>query len=218
MMKSFRRVAALALAMALSFGSMTSYAGWQQNETGWWYQNDDQSYISNGWSQINGQWYLFDSSGYMLTGWQNVNGTWYYMNGSGAMLTGWQNINGTWYYMNGSGAMLTGWQDIGGTWYYFETSGAMVTGDRYIDGKNYNFASSGAMQEQTYIREPQQNSTPAPTPVPDSADTVYWGVTGKKYHRDPYCRSFHGNHAANSGTIEEAIRAGRTGWCKICSN
>lgn len=46
--------------------------------------------------------------------------------------------------------------------------------------------------------------------------TVYWGVSGTKYHIDPYCRSFQGE-AANSGTIKQAKAAGRADWCGICS-
>ena len=34
-------------------GSFTSLAGqWQQDETGWWYQNNNGSYPSNGWQLI----------------------------------------------------------------------------------------------------------------------------------------------------------------------
>ena len=47
--------------------SFTAWAGqWQQNETGWWYQNDDGSYPSSCWQEINGKFYYFDGDGYML--------------------------------------------------------------------------------------------------------------------------------------------------------
>ena len=49
--------------------TITSLAGsWQQDTTGWWYQNDDGSYPSNVLKQIDGQWYYFDSTGYMKIG------------------------------------------------------------------------------------------------------------------------------------------------------
>lgn len=64
-------VVAFALSLA---ASMTAFAGqWQQNENGWWYQNDDGSYPTNQWQWIdsNGdgiaERYYFDSNGYMLT-------------------------------------------------------------------------------------------------------------------------------------------------------
>ena len=48
-------------------GSFTSLAGqWQQDETGWWYQNNNGSYPSNGWQLIDSKWYYFDETGYMV--------------------------------------------------------------------------------------------------------------------------------------------------------
>ena len=49
--------------------SMTSFAGeWKQDDSGWWYQNNDGSYISNQWFQdFDGKWYYLNESGYMLT-------------------------------------------------------------------------------------------------------------------------------------------------------
>ena len=56
------------MSAALALGATTvAYAGqWQQNSTGWWYQNDDNSYPRNSWQWINGKSYYFDSNGYML--------------------------------------------------------------------------------------------------------------------------------------------------------
>lgn len=130
--------AAVAIAtIALNPAEAQAATGWNQNGTGWWWENADGSYPVNAWKQVGGTWYYFNDSGYMVTGWQQVNGTWYYMDGSGAMLTGWQYINGAWYYMDASGAMLTGWQQINGTWYYMYDSGAMASntyiGSYYVD-------------------------------------------------------------------------------------
>ena len=111
--------------------------GWNENSTGWWWEEADGNYPVSAWKQIGGSWYYFDANGYMTTGWQQVNGTWYYMNSSGAMTTGWQQINGNWYYMNASGAMTTGWQQVNGNWYYMYSSGAMASntyiGDYYVN-------------------------------------------------------------------------------------
>ena len=41
-------------------------AEWKQDETGWWYQNDDGSYLKDGWNWIDGRCYYFDEAGYCL--------------------------------------------------------------------------------------------------------------------------------------------------------
>lgn len=57
--------AAFLISMSLS---MTSFAGqWQEDSKGWWYQNDDGSYVSNDWQEIDGKRYRFDETGYMIT-------------------------------------------------------------------------------------------------------------------------------------------------------
>ena len=45
-----------------------AFAGtWMQNETGWWYQNDDGTYPANTWIQdFDGAYYYFNENGYML--------------------------------------------------------------------------------------------------------------------------------------------------------
>jgi len=41
--------------------------GWKQDDTGWWYQNEDGSYLQYDWAELNGDWYFFGSDGYMVT-------------------------------------------------------------------------------------------------------------------------------------------------------
>lgn len=44
-----------AVSVASAVLSMTSFAGeWKQDNTGWWYQNDDGSYPVNSWKEIDG--------------------------------------------------------------------------------------------------------------------------------------------------------------------
>lgn len=76
----------LAMAAVLSLGmSFTSFAAqWQQNATGWWWQNDDGSYPVSTWKEINGKWYYFDAAGYMAANRWEGN---YYLGADGAMLT-----------------------------------------------------------------------------------------------------------------------------------
>ena len=77
-------VSAVCLSMGLSF---TSYCGeWKQDNNGWWYAEDDGSYIKDNWFKEGNNWYYFNSDGYMSTGWLKNNDKWYYMDESGVML------------------------------------------------------------------------------------------------------------------------------------
>ena len=69
MNKTIKRFLATVLAATMVVGSaMTSRAAqWQQNTTGWWYQEDNGSYPVNTWKWIDGKCYYFDGSGYMLS-------------------------------------------------------------------------------------------------------------------------------------------------------
>lgn len=56
---------------------------WKQDNTGWWYQNTDSSYFTNGWQWIDGKCYYFTTEGYCLIntttpdGYQvDINGAW----------------------------------------------------------------------------------------------------------------------------------------------
>lgn len=84
---------------------ITAYAGgWQKDNVGWWYQQDNGSYPTSGWSQIRGQWYHFDSRGYMQIGWIKDKGNWYYLSDDGTMVTNrW--IDGI-YYVGSDGKMM----------------------------------------------------------------------------------------------------------------
>ena len=64
-----RKVKIFATAMAFSaIMAIASYAGeWKQDTSGYWYQNDDGSYTTNGWQEIDGKQYYFDGNGYMLS-------------------------------------------------------------------------------------------------------------------------------------------------------
>lgn len=95
-------------------GSSASGSGesavWLHNNSGWWYQNPDGTYPTNGWLTIDNKWYCFDASGYMRTGWiQGSNGAWYYCDtreGSnyGAMLTDTRTPDG--FYVDADGVWI----------------------------------------------------------------------------------------------------------------
>lgn len=86
-----KRIGALVLASVMAISaSTTGFAGsWQQNETGWWYQNDDGSYPMNTWYQdTDGSWYFLDEQGYMISNcYRLIDGS-YYAFGSDGRWTG----------------------------------------------------------------------------------------------------------------------------------
>lgn len=66
--------------------SMTSFAAeWKQDNSGWWYQNDDGSYPTNTWKEIDGKQYYFDNNGYILTNTTTPDGQ--KVDASGALIT-----------------------------------------------------------------------------------------------------------------------------------
>lgn len=85
--------------------SITALAGeWKQDDIGWWYQNDDGSYTTDTWQNIEGKNYLFDANGYMRTGWiHTVSGKWYYLNPTGEMRYDDLTENGITYHFDSNG-------------------------------------------------------------------------------------------------------------------
>ena len=84
-----KKISILALSGALALGSAaTSYAGWQQDTTGYWWRNEDGSYLTNGWHWLDGngdgisECYYFDGNGYMASNTTTPDG--YTVDGSGA--------------------------------------------------------------------------------------------------------------------------------------
>ncbi len=68
--------------------SVTSFAGqWKQNDIGYWYENDQGSYVKNSWLSDDGKWYHFDNNGYMQKNeWIMDSGKWYYLDAEGICL------------------------------------------------------------------------------------------------------------------------------------
>ena len=48
--------------------------GWNINDSGWFYMNDDNTIFANGWKTLDGQRYFFKDNGYLATGWTNTGG------------------------------------------------------------------------------------------------------------------------------------------------
>ena len=117
-----------ALAMSSAVPALAA-EGWQQNQTGWWYEYNDGSYVTASWKMVNGTWYYFNTDGYMSTGWIQENGKWFFADSTGAMQSGWVAVDNVYYYLN---PVSDG------------TKGMMKTGDVTIDGKVFHFTESGA--------------------------------------------------------------------------
>lgn len=91
--------------------SMVAFAGeWKQDAIGWWYQNDDGTYLSSTWYQENDKWYYFNKDGYMVTGWLHFTDTdkYYYFEEDGSMRTEPLEENGMTYTFDKKGAWSNG--------------------------------------------------------------------------------------------------------------
>lgn len=88
-----KQLTALCLIACLSVaGNMVSFAGqWQQTDDQWKYQNDDGSYPSNDWQEIDGAYYYFDEDGYITT---NNDHFGIYLGPNGAWVPENENVNG----------------------------------------------------------------------------------------------------------------------------
>lgn len=92
------------------YQDVTSQGEWHKNDTGWWYGNSDDDYVSDGIYTINGKQYGFNKDGYMKTGWHEIDGDWYYFepeNGQLVKSTWRQDKKGDWYYLTSNGTMAT---------------------------------------------------------------------------------------------------------------
>lgn len=153
-----KTLAGLGVAAALSCAmAFTAFAGWGQDETGYYYQFDSGAYARDQIVDIEGTRYAFNPQGYMVNGWFKNNTDWYFCapEQGGAIITGWRQVDGLWYYLNPGrqGAMHTSWLDEGGKRYYLNESGAMVTGSFSVDNAVYFAEASGELRRSTRIEE-----------------------------------------------------------------
>jgi len=88
-----------------AFSAMCIYAGsWQLDDIGYWYKNDDGSYLKNQWFQDErGEWYYFNDAGYIAMNQWVGN---YYLGPSGTMLI--NTITPDGYRVDMNGAWIPG--------------------------------------------------------------------------------------------------------------
>lgn len=159
-----------ATAVTLSFSSLAGEL--VKDEVGFWYLNNDGSYITNDWINEDGKWYYFGDDGYALTGLVHSGVAMYYIGADNTMLTdGSVYINGicydvhpsgvliktrqkdTWVkveqgyvYLSENGSVLRNkWIKENDAWYFIASDGLMATGWANINDAWYYFNESGAM-------------------------------------------------------------------------
>lgn len=161
--------------------TMTSFAesGWQQNETGRWFENEDGSYPVNQWEQLEGNWYFANGKGYVETGFFRDGGRLYWLGEDGVMAkdiamtiegsiyqidsegncsklpaqyTGWLKYEKGWWYREQNGSYpINVWKQINGEFYHFNGEGYMDTGWFSENGVNYWLGEDGAMAHDTTL-------------------------------------------------------------------
>ena len=84
--------------------------GWQHDAHGWWWQNEDGSWVASDWRLINHHHYLFGANGYIRTGWHRWNPDTKQVDPADG--------SGDWYYLQEDG-------DLQGACWHSKTNGAM---------------------------------------------------------------------------------------------
>lgn len=131
----------IAAALLSASLSMTALAGeWKQDNTGWWYQDDDGTYPVNGLKKIDYYWYYFDEAGYIKTGWIETPIGWYGFNNDGQCLNP---IN--WSYDIPIGGPYEGWLEYNGS--YESTLNDLANG-RVVSYNGYYWCDPTAYQEE----------------------------------------------------------------------
>lgn len=132
------------------------YEGWVMDDKGWWYQLSDETYLKDGWYELDGKWYHFDSSGYMSAKKYikskdyKSNGVIYYVDQNGIWdeeKYRWIQEGSEWWFaqVGGKWYARNEWARIEDKWYYFDDHGYMVKGDQVIGGKAYHFKEDGSL-------------------------------------------------------------------------
>lgn len=135
-----KRILTLVVAFSTVF-CLNAFAGeWKQDKIGWWYQNDNGSYVKNEWKEINGKWYYFGEGGYMLSNTTTPDG--YFVNESGE----WIKPNDTSvasdikYTINVVGKWVDDGKIPAGEYvFYPENRGDIIIKGSYSDASNFNY-------------------------------------------------------------------------------
>ena len=189
-----KKLAVMALATALSVGSvMTASAAWLQEGMNWKYQNDNGTFQTGTWFRdADGRWYHFDNNGIMQRGWfQDADGKWYFLAYNGVMQVGLIKVDNQVYYMGTSGDLFIGEMKIGNTTYNFglygTTNGQPSVPASATYGGNGNqslnsgggSSSSGGSTSRPSTPDKEEQVNDAVSKVEDSANKVEQSTDGK---------------------------------------
>ena len=149
-------------AMGGTYTSAKYSVGWNSDETGYWYSEDGNSYIT-GWKKIDGNYYYFDEKGYMLhdTTAKGTDGNIYKLNSKGIaslLVVGWRtDDNGKWYQEIDGTYPKNEWKEIDGHWFYFDAEGYMVHDYKEeLNGRLYTFDSDGYVTVTEVVKEEEE--------------------------------------------------------------
>lgn len=176
-----KKLAVMALATALSVGSvMTASAAWLQEGSNWRYQNDNGTFQTGTWFRdADGRWYHFDNNGIMQKGWfQDADAKWYFLAYNGVMQVGLIKVDNQVYYMGTSGDLFIGDMKIGNTTYNFglygTTNGQPSVPASATFGGNGNQSLNGGGSSSGGSNG--GSTTPTPVPVPDEVGETVGNV------------------------------------------
>lgn len=198
-----------ALCMTVSM-TMTAFgAQWMQDNSGWWYQNDDGSYPTSSWQWIDGnqdglaERYYFDANGYCLINTWTPDGQ--LVDGNGAWIVG-----GVVQTQPVSlPANTASSQNTAGSPSTAGLSGSQNVGNFAPEPPNTAVSSGTWQSTGTTTANTTGNISAYPTEA-----TVWLSATGSKYHRIPNCGRMNPNKARQV-SLEQAVAQGYE-RCKNC--
>ena len=193
MRKMVLRTAAAAAVLTAAMG-FTAFAGqWEQNETGWWWQNDDGSYPASCWQWLDGnqdgqaECYYFDANGYMLADTTTPDG--YEVDANGAWIENGQvktQSAGTASGQENQGQTASYADDYSGSYRipYYESETSMVwhtitlTYDPAANTIHYVDPVSGYDAVYTYFGTGLNGWTSFELVSPDEKDAIFFSAPG----------------------------------------
>ena len=120
--------------------------GWQKENGGYYFYNNDGTLQKNTWKKVNGAYYYLGSDGKLVVnGWAKYNGKYYFMGSNGQPVkNGWVKYAGKYYYIKNYNPVVNTWVKYGGKYYYLNSSGnPVVNGWVKYGGKYYYMNGSG---------------------------------------------------------------------------
>ena len=196
MKKKLLRSTLLTLLFSLLFSLNVFAAGFTQDAAGIHYQNDDGTFVTSSWVEVNNLWFLFDANGVCV-------------NPAGALAP--DDTDGNYQIVTSYTPFAT---DDAALLNQCLTDGTVVN----VDGQ-YFITPQAATANRNATRAASNVQQPVPVQEevieePKLEPTMVWlSATGKKYHSIDHCGNMNPKNAIRV-TLEEAQRRGKT----KCSN